>query len=146
MEKTTWETIIAVVIGILIGIFAASAFWLVKTNKISFSNSSSINNQQVMKKNPTPTKSDLPFSMSISEPTDQSIVSTENISVKVKTLAFANVVISTNGDTVIIKADDKGNVSEEINLNEGLNQIIITAIKDSSQEITKNLLIVYEKK
>ena len=144
MEKTTWETIVAVVIGIVIGVFVASAFWLVKTNKIAFPGNIE-NIGKTSQTTPTPTKTSLPFSLDITQPEDHTIITSPSLTVKVKTVAFANVIISTNGTTVALKADDKGSVEKEITLGAGVNEIVITGIKDTSDALTKKLLVVYEK-
>lgn len=144
MEKTTWETIVAVVIGIVIGVFVASAFWLVKANKISFP-SNIAQNTGASKTTPTPTKTSLPFSLDITQPEDQAIVTSPNLTIKIKTVTFANVIISTNGTTIALKADDKGTVEKEITLSEGVNVIAVTGIKDTSDALTKKILVVYEK-
>lgn len=144
MEKTTWETIVAVVIGIVIGVFVASAFWLVKANKISFPGNITQNTGSA-KTTPTPTKTSLPFSLDITQPEDQTIVTSPNLTIKIKTVTFANVIISANGTTVALKADDKGTVEKEITLSEGVNVIVVTGIKDASDALTEKILVVYEK-
>lgn len=146
MEKTTWETIIAVVIGILIGVFAASAFWLIKTNRISFPSQNSQNIVNTTKSTPTPTKTSAPFSLDISAPENMSIFSEKEITLKAKTLPFANMILTVNGVTSVSKADDNGTIAEKVTLQEGVNEILVSSLKDTNQVISKSLIVIYEKK
>ncbi|MBI3384714.1 hypothetical protein HY030_00800 [Candidatus Gottesmanbacteria bacterium] len=145
MEKTTMETVIALVLGVILGVLAASSFWFLKNHKFTLSlpTNKVINIKTTT--TPTPLKEKL-FSLEISSPSDLSIVNTATPNLSGKSSPNTLIIISlTNGDEVL-RTDAEGNFQKLINLNEGLNYISVTAISAIGQTEQVNLAVVYETK
>lgn len=146
MEKTTIETIIALILGIILGVIAASSFWFLKNHKF---NLPTIKNPVSLKTAATPTptshRSKL-LSLEISSPSDQSIVNTATVNLSGKSSPNTIIIISQPAGDDVLRTDTEGNFQKIINLNAGINYIPVTAVSEIGQSQQVNLTIVYEAK
>lgn len=145
MDKTTLETFIAVLAGVILGIIAASAFWITKNTKIDFKKNTEA--EQAVKKNPPAKESKNMFSLNTSLPSQQMIVEEKKLDITGKTNTKSLIIVSLGGDDEVIKTDADGNFSLEKTLTPGLNNITITAVNDSDSQMQKQIYsIFYEEK
>lgn len=144
MEKTTMETVIALVLGIILGVLSASSFWFLKNHKFNLSLPQKVINSKISL-SPTPPKEKL-FTLEISAPADQSIVNTATPNLTGKSSPDTLIIISLPSRDEVLRTDTEGNFQKLINLNEGLNYISVTAVNTAGQSQQINLTIVYESK
>ncbi len=126
---------IAVVIGLLV---AGIAFFLYQSTK-------TIPDSKIPKitiANPTPTKSPSVF-LSIDKPQDGEVVSQKSITISGKTIEGATLIVSTSGTDQVVSPAENGNYSVSVPLDDDENQITLTAISQSGDEITKTITVTY---
>lgn len=143
MERTTWETILAVIVGVLLGTLVAISIWFVKTGKINLNFA-----PQTTKTVATPTPKSLqlsPFTLLISQPHDGSVVNNQKVAVSGKTAASSQILVSQNNQDTLTQADQDGLFKVDIALDEGDNQILVTSIAKSGDTKQETLIIVYQK-
>ncbi len=139
------ETVIALVLGIILGVLAASSFWFLKNHKFTFS--LPVSKVTNMKATPTPMSlKEKLFSLEISAPMDQSIVNTTTHNLSGKSSPNTLIIVSLAAGDDVVRTDAEGNFQKIINLNEGLNYVTVTAISDAGQSQQVNLTVVYETK
>lgn len=120
---------IAVSIGILV---AALAFYFYQTTKIVSTNTT----KTITTTAPTPpsdNKSES-ISLTVDSPSDESVVSNKTVSISGKTTPDAVVVISTKTSDSVVTPAVNGSFSTTIVLDDGENNIIITAISKNGNE------------
>lgn len=141
MNKTTYETILAGVIGVVIGVLSASAFWYLRSNTFSLPKSENKITKAVRK-----TEEDLkkaPIFLTVDKPVNQSIISEDTALVSGKTNS-GNVIIVSGGDNDETIFSDNGEFKKEIGLKEGINLINVTAADMNGQSVIQNIQVVYE--
>lgn len=122
------ETIFAIVAGFALGLLTAWGVWTISQTRTK--QETSIITQQTPPPQPKST-----FSLSISKPEDGATSITSEASVSGKTQKDATVVISGPLEEKIAEVDSEGAFSETITLEEGTNEIVITAYpSDSTSE------------
>src|SRR5258708_11760541 len=93
---------------------------------------------------PTPTSTSNPsFFLTIDEPKDESVSDTKTIKITGKTISDATVIISTAGDDQIATASSSGDFSTSATIDNDENQVLVTSIAPSGDEIQKTLTVTY---
>ncbi len=143
MERTTLETVAAIIVGIILGTLVAVSLWLFKNNKISLNLKP---NAAKVTITPQPQKTPQNFFLTLTQPQDQAVVNDPKISLVGKTAGFSRVIISQNEQDLIIKADNNGSFTANLTLDEGDNEITVTSFGPNQSFKQQNLTIVYQKK
>lgn len=84
-----------------------------------------------------------PLTLTIYQPEDETVVDKPTILLKGKTASNAVIAILTEEDELILEADDEGNFETEIDLVDGVNEIIISAFDEETNEVSQTLNLVY---
>ena len=131
------EVFIAVFLGGALGLAIAFGVWRAnlalapqkaETQKIATSNSS-----------PTPTAGML----IVTEPDDNTLVSTESITLKGKAEPRSAIVITTQADAVSTISEGNGLFSADIKLDSGANVVLVTTVNEQGEEFSTELTITY---
>lgn len=139
--KLERDVVIAIIIGVLIGTLAAFIiFFLPKffpkpTPKL----------KEVTKREEQPTPPSITSALlTLESPQDEAVFSEDEIWVSGKTKPGALVVITTPLDETVLEADNKGGFEGKVSLEEGANEINVTAYQEENEE-TKSLTVYYTK-
>ncbi|KKR29807.1 MAG: hypothetical protein UT63_C0115G0008 [Candidatus Gottesmanbacteria bacterium GW2011_GWC2_39_8] len=81
----------------------------------------------------------------ITQPTDQSLLTTNQFSVKGKTVPGALVVISGENSDLVVNADDDGNFTGDITVGEGISNIAVTAYDEKNKSSNSEVKVYYTK-
>ena len=92
---------------------------------------------------PTSQVSNGKVTLDIESPQDELATDKKTIVVNGKTSASALVVLTTNTDDLILKANDDGTFSKTVTLADNENLISITAYTDTGTSDTKELIVTY---
>ena len=139
--KVDKDIILAIIIGIFVGgLTAFSVFFLPKF--LSKTPSQTENVETVMEEEPAPSPISSSF-LTLENPQNEAIFSEDEITVSGKTTPNALVVIISPTDEETIEADDKGNFEAKILLEEGDNEISITAYTKDDEEQTESITVYY---
>ncbi len=131
------ETIMAGVAGFVVGLLAAWAVW-------------SLPQILPQKKAPVAVESPAPniaeaFSLTLSQPEDGSLIDTDEVNISGKTQAGATVVINGPLADEVIEATSDGSFSSKLTLEEGANEINVTAYATDGSEKTETRTVNYTK-
>ncbi len=131
------ETILAGVAGFALGLLAAWAVW-------------SLPQFLPQKKAPVAVESPAPnlaeaFSLSLNQPEDGSLTETAEVTVSGKTQAGATVVINGPLTDEVVEAGNDGSFSSKLTLEEGANEINVTAYATDGSEKTETRTVNYTK-
>lgn len=134
---------IAIILGFALGLVITLGIWQAN-QAIQRQNSS----QTTKNESPTPSvasqEKSTSISLSIIKPEDESLVSSDKITVSGTSEPFSQIAIIGEKSEEIIQADDKGVFTTEVSLVSGTNEISISAFDpDSGQEIQKTVNVVY---
>lgn len=130
------EVLIAIIIGIALGIVVAFGFWRANLS-LSPNNSSNISQ-------PTPDPIIQDFSeLAITQPENNSVVSTSTIKVVGVTNPNSVVTILTGKSEYVVQGDNEGGFEKEVELSAGPNEIVITSYDEIGTETSQKLLVVY---
>jgi hypothetical protein len=131
------ETILAGVVGFALGLLAAWAVWSIP--------------QIIPKKEelPPPVSEEVTapkeFTLTLSEPLDEAILETPEASVAGKTEAGATVVVAGPLGEEVVEATADGTFSTTVSLEEGVNEIVVTAYGKNDQEVIETRTVSYTK-
>lgn len=145
MERTTTETILAIIVGIVLGTVVAVSIWMIKSGKINLNLASRLN-KSVTTQKPTPSPQNSAFTLVISQPKDNIVVNDPKITLSGKTAESARVLIAQNSQDSVVNTDQDGFFKTNITLDEGDNEIIVTSFLASGQSKQQSLTLVYQKK
>ncbi|MBI3290533.1 hypothetical protein HYZ78_04005 [Candidatus Microgenomates bacterium] len=132
------EVIVAVLLGGSLGLAIAFGVWRANlalkpqsttSEQISATNSSS----------PTPVAGTL----LVTEPEENSLVSTESITVRGKAEPRSTIVVTTPVDAKSVAADNSGNWIAELRLAAGANAVLVTAVSESGEELSTQITVTY---
>lgn len=82
-------------------------------------------------------------SLIVTSPKDEDVVSAKTVSVTGSTLAKSSVTITGGKDDVIATVSADGSFNEEITLNEGQNDLVVTSFDDLGNQVTQTVRVVY---
>jgi hypothetical protein len=126
------ETILAIIIGLIVGATAAWGVW--KIPKLSFGPQT----QTIEEETPPPEITET-FLLNITQPENEAIVTEKKITIEGKTTKGAIVIISSPVEDQVFEASGEGKFALPITLEEGLNNIAISAYYTSGTEINEKL-------
>ncbi|MBI2594199.1 hypothetical protein HYW39_00715 [Candidatus Curtissbacteria bacterium] len=99
------------------------------------------------KQAPIPTEPAKPetkeLSLIIAEPTDRAIVEGNKVTIKGKTAPKAIVLAYTDESEASVESDTQGNFKTEVDLKEGVNDLVVTSFGDDGQEKSVSMSVVY---
>jgi hypothetical protein len=134
------EVIIAIILGVGLGVAVAFGVW--RANIALSSKSSQANSLAQVNQN---SQGDIPNSsdLLVSSPEDNSITSTESVIIKGSAVPKAIVVISSNVDNEIVQADTSGSFEKQITVDGGPNQIVVKSYDEQGNESQQKITVVY---
>lgn len=130
------ETILAGVAGFALGLLAAWAVWFIP---------------QITSKKELPTvreevtPSPVGFTLTLTQPEDEAILATASTQVLGKTVGGATVVISGPLGDEVVEATADGTFSTTVSLEEGVNEIVVTAYGKGGEEKIETRTVTYTK-
>lgn len=135
------EVLAAILVGFALGLVITFGIW--SANKaLTTKKAPTVPEEEItaptIEVTPTPS-----FSLAVSKPEDESIASTEKITISGTTEPLAQIVIIGEKGEEILEADEKGIFTTEVSLVSGTNEITVTAFSESGEEVSKTLNIVY---
>lgn len=134
------ETILAIFIGIIIGILAATGFWYLKNKSLPIQTSPASKVQS--SQSPTEIKSELKLEISNTEIT---VVNTSIYELKLKTNPLAKLIISHNANDYFEQSDKNGDFTKKLELTIGINSITVS-VYDNNNYLQQKLILDYEEK
>lgn len=142
--KIDKDVILAIVIGVLVG--GVTAFFVFFLPKFLPKSPSQTENAETVREEEEEEEASSPVSSSfltLENPQNEAIFSEDEITVSGKTTPKALVVIISPTDEETIEADDKGGFEAKIALEEGANEISVTAYNEDDQEETESITVYY---
>lgn len=136
------EVLIAIVLGFVLGLVITFGLW--SANKAMKSKETLTETEETTTPTlvPTPTPAQV-FSLAILAPEDESVQNKEKVTVSGTTEPEAQVVVIGEKDEKIVTADSKGKFEAEIMLENGTNEITVSAANEAGDEVTKTISVVY---
>src|SRR5438034_3357215 len=130
---------VAVLIGLLV---AGAAFYFYESTRVI----SPASKHLATKTSQSPTQvpeSNTPSVLAIDSPSDESVVTNKTLTVKGKTQPNATIEVTTPVDDEVTTASSAGDFSTSATLDDGTNQVSVTAIDANGQDETKILTVTY---
>lgn len=134
--------LIAIVLGFVLGLVITFGLW--SANKAMKSKEALTETEETTTPTliPTPTPVQV-FSLAILAPEDESVHNTEKIIISGTTEPEAQVAVIGEKDEKVVSADTTGKFEVEIMLENGTNEITVSAANEAGEEITKTVSVVY---
>jgi hypothetical protein len=134
------DTVVASVIGFGLGLVAAIVLWVVpRILPKTTSQTAKTENQAVAQVSP---KSAVLGAFTIANPQDGEISKNKTIKIEGAAPKASVVIVSTASGSAAIAPKNDGSFSTNLDLNEGVNEVIITSLNPDKEEV-KNLNIYY---
>lgn len=130
---------VAVLIGLLV---AGAAFYFYESTKMI----SPAGKHLAAKTSTSMTPTSAPnatTSLTIDAPGDESVVTSKTLAVKGKAQSNATIEITTPVDDEVTTASSAGDFSTTATLDDGTNQVTVTAISPNGQDETKTITVTY---
>lgn len=143
MNKSHLETILAVFIGVAIGIVITSGFWYIK-DKTVFNQSKKITQVQVKPTENKTAKKALKLELKNSEET--TILNSAIFDLEAATNPNSKIVLTLNAVDYVENADKQGLYTKKIELDSGLNTITVTVFDRDGNFLQKEIKLVYAPK
>lgn len=134
------EITIAIVAGVLFGLVIAFAVW--RTNNAFTESVPSSETAQASLSDNDDAEQNESFSIALLTPEDNHVVLELPLTITGVTRHNAWITVSTEGDDYVAQADNAGEFSLDVDLNAGINKILITAI-DGKETTEKQVNVVY---
>jgi hypothetical protein len=133
------ERVILSFVAVLIGLLAAGvAFYFYQSTKTVS------NPNQITLNAPSPTPTPRPtVYISLSNPNDETIVSSKTLTINGKTNPNATIIIYTSGDQQVIQPSTQGDFSTTIAIDDGENLIKITSILPGGEITSVQRTVTY---
>lgn len=136
------EKIVLSFIAILFGLFVAGiAFYIYESTRVV--PKEAVKPIVVLTPSPTPTPSPVPIPLTVTDPRDESVVSTKIVTVNGKTNPDITLIISTGVSDQVITPSKTGDFSTTVTLEDGENKLLVTAIAPNGIEVTKPIIVTY---
>ena len=143
------EIVIAIILGLTVGIVAAISIWAAKEGTLKLSLSLP-KLSQVEKKEPTITptaaeqKPQENFFLDITSPENETIVTNNEIELTGKTNPEVSIIVSQEANDTVLSSKKDGSFSTKITLSPGPNTIIIIAIDQGTNTAQVARTIVFQ--
>lgn len=128
------EILFAILAGATLGLIIAFGIW--RANVALKSDDAKVTSEQT----PTPQTE---FGITIASPDESQVITSTPTTISGITKPEAYVVISAEDEDYIVKADEKGEFSQDIDLVGGVNQIVVTSFDQEGNKIEKILTLVF---
>jgi len=136
------EFLLAIIVGLVMGLFITYGIYYSQKSEEQTQITTTI---EELEKNESSTESEVNGLVTIYNPIDESIIEDNSTTVTGKTIAEAFVIIFVNDDPIITQADETGNFSKEVNLNDLANIIRVHAIDEDGQDyVVERTVVVYD--
>lgn len=135
------EKFVLSIIGIFFGLLVAgSAFYFYQriTSHPSNKKVISVNTEKGPTPSPTPS-----FFVNIDSPKDESVVDNKTVTIAGKTIPTATIIVSTGSNDQVVTPSSQGDFSTTATIDTDENQIIVTAIAPSGEEVKKAITVTY---
>ncbi len=134
------EKVVLSFVAVLVGLLVAGvAFFLYQSTKTLSPNQ--IKGVSVTSPSPTPKLSTF---LTVDSPQDESVVTSKTITISGKTTGDATILLSTpTTDTIVTPVASTGTYSTNATLQDGENEITLTAIAPNGDEIKKQFTVTY---
>jgi hypothetical protein len=135
------EKLILSVIGIFFGLLVAgSAFYFYQrvTNHPTNKKVIGTNIKKLPTATPTPS-----FFLNIDNPKDESVTDNKTVKISGKTIPTATIIISTDTADQVITPSNQGDFSTTATIDTDENEITMTAIAPSGEEVKKTVTVTY---
>lgn len=136
------EKFVLSIIGIFFGLLVAgSAFYFyqrITNHSPSTKKVISVNTEKGPTPSPTPS-----FFVNIDNPKDESVTDNKTVTVSGKTIPTATIIVSTGISDQVITPSSEGDFSTTATIDTDENQIIVTAIAPSGEEVKKTVTVTY---
>lgn len=133
------EILLAIVIGLLVGLVLTYGFYLA-SSAMRRPPTNSPDSQTTQQQNPDPSAGG---ALSVVSPVDESVQTSQRVTIAGTTIANSFVVIFVNEEEHITTADSSGNFSIEAELDLGSNVITIHAIdEDGNKTVVERTVVV----
>lgn len=133
------EVILSVIIGLLLGLVITFTVYKAKNMPEEISQAPEIEKPTVI-----PEAALNPLNLTIHSPLDESVQTERETKINGTTLAYSFVVIFINETPIISKADESGNFSESVKLNDGANIINVYALDEDGQSSNARRTVIVE--
>lgn len=134
------ERIVLSIIAVLIGLFVAGiVFFLYQMTM----NKKPPETKHVISILPSPSVEQTQSFFSLDTPADQSVSSTNTITLSGKAPAGSHIVISQESGQDVVTATQDGTFSDQITLDDGVNLVHLTAIRPDGKEDSKTYTFSY---
>ncbi|HYM65228.1 MAG TPA: hypothetical protein VES68_01980 [Candidatus Sulfotelmatobacter sp.] len=132
------ERVILSFIMVLIGLLVAGlAFYFYQSTKVVSDNSTA---STILTPTPTPRPT---IFLSLSQPVNESVVTSKTLNVSGKTNPEATVVVVTDSDQQVFKPSSQGNFSTSVTLTDDQNLITIWAISPNGESTSVQKTVTY---
>ncbi|MBT4124596.1 MAG: hypothetical protein HN981_01645 [Candidatus Pacebacteria bacterium] len=131
------ETIIAILVGLSLGLFITYGVYQAKTSISPESDK----DQEILSLTPAP-ENEFSGELVLNSPENEIIQEDSSISVSGTTLPNSFVVIFVDNKETITSSDESGNFSIEISLENGLNIITITVLDENGRSISTERTVI----
>ena len=131
------ETIIAILVGLSLGLFITYGVYQAKTGISPESDK----DQKILSLTPVP-ENEFSGELVLNSPKNEIIQEDSSISVSGTTLPSSFVVIFVDNKETITSSDESGNFSMEISLENGLNIITITVLDENGRSISTERTVI----
>ena len=136
------EFLLAIIVGLVMGLFITYGIYYSQKSEEQTQITTTI---EELEKNESSTEPEVNGLVTIYNPIDESIIEDNSTTVTGKTIAEAFVIIFVNDDPIITQADETGNFSKEVNLNDLANIIRVHAIDEDGQDyVVERTVVVYD--
>ncbi|OGM20854.1 hypothetical protein A2863_00060 [Candidatus Woesebacteria bacterium RIFCSPHIGHO2_01_FULL_38_9b] len=135
------EIIIAIFVGILVGLVVAFGVWRANSAIKTSNNISTQKNIQPSPDVKNPLNEEL--NITLSQPEDLDVVSQNTTQIMGITRPNTLVVISSEEDDYVIKSDLNGEFKQDIKLASGINEIALHVFDNNQNESQSTIILVY---
>lgn len=131
------EKVVLAFIAIIVGLLVAFIGFFIYQSTRAIP-SSKIPTLSVAKPTPTPK---LAIFLTVTSPENESVTNKRTISLSGQTTPDATIVVTTNSEDQVVTPAANGNYSITVNLLDGVNRVVLTAIASNGDEVQKTLTI-----
>ncbi len=140
------EVLVATIAGIIIGLLVAFGSWraniALKDKTPEVANQDTVSITKEKGKSPTPQKNEQ-FALTLTNVEDLDVITDSKLKIIGITKPFTLVVISTENEDFILKSGADGTFEQEVDLDAGVNQILLSAFSQKNERLDKLLTLVY---
>lgn len=130
------ETVFAIIAGLLLGVLAAFGAWKITQKK-------EVSLPLIQQEASLPPKA--AFTLTLAQPENEALLDKPEASVSGQTQAGVQIIINGPTDDQVLTASADGSFSAKVALDEGLNEIVLTALTGDGLEKSETRTVTYTK-